>query len=167
MRRGVFCPATTSAVTVRRSCFSQTGTFDHQLVSFQDWDMWFRLARRYEFHRIAEPLVIFRQHLGQRTSKNIERRLKGLRQITTKWKGEVDVDRLRRKYGKSAYHHHIRDQVLKGEWRAAFHTLKKFGQFVDRPEDTLLLIRATIMIMLGRDGYIRLYNFRRRMQGYI
>jgi glycosyltransferase involved in cell wall biosynthesis len=68
MSLGKFCPRTTSSVTVRRECFERCGLFDGNLVSFQDWDMWYRIAHHYDFACIDEALLIFRQHLGERTS---------------------------------------------------------------------------------------------------
>ena len=70
MRQGTFCPLTTSAVSVRRECFTKCGLFDIELASFQDWDMWYRLANQYEFDYIQDALLIFRQHLGDSHFQN-------------------------------------------------------------------------------------------------
>lgn len=49
------------SVMVRRSCFNKVGLFDLELESVQDWDMWIRLSRRYQFMAIAQPLVFCQQ----------------------------------------------------------------------------------------------------------
>lgn len=64
-----------SAPMVRRSCLEAVQGFDQKLMSAEDWDLWIRLAARYEFAVIREPLVLYRQHLNSK-SNNIERHLK-------------------------------------------------------------------------------------------
>ncbi len=61
-----------SVAMVRRSCFETCGDFDRNLRSFaEDWDMWLRIASRYPFKVIKEPLVYYRQHSSS-ASKNWE-----------------------------------------------------------------------------------------------
>lgn len=64
-----------SAPMVRRSCLEAVQGFDQKLMSAEDWDLWIRLAARYDFAVIREPLVLYRQHLNSK-SNNIERHLK-------------------------------------------------------------------------------------------
>lgn len=59
-----------SVALVRRSCFETCGDFDRNLRSFgEDWDMWLRIASRYPFKVVKEPLVYYRQ-LSSSASKN-------------------------------------------------------------------------------------------------
>jgi glycosyltransferase involved in cell wall biosynthesis len=61
-----------SGAMVRRECFATVGIFDRNLRSFvEDWDMWLRIAARYPFKVIKEPLVYYRQH-GNSASKDWE-----------------------------------------------------------------------------------------------
>lgn len=63
-----------SVAMVRSSCLATVGTFDENLSSFnvnEDWDMWLRIAAKYPFKVIKEPLVYYRQHLSN-ASKNWE-----------------------------------------------------------------------------------------------
>lgn len=50
----------TGAILVRRVCFDQVGGFDPRLVPVEDWDMWLRLARRYDAVYLDEPLARIR-----------------------------------------------------------------------------------------------------------
>jgi glycosyltransferase involved in cell wall biosynthesis len=50
-----FIPAGTTLV--RRECYETVGTYDESLI-YEDWDMWLRIARRYEF--------AFSPHIGTR-----------------------------------------------------------------------------------------------------
>ncbi|WP_427161674.1 glycosyltransferase family 2 protein [Aliinostoc sp. HNIBRCY26] len=54
---------------VRRICFEKVGVFDHRLAYAQDWEMWVRVASRYQFQVINETLVYYRSHPNNR-SKN-------------------------------------------------------------------------------------------------
>jgi len=52
---------TTSTVVARRECFAGGG-FDDRYPVAQDWDMWLRIAPRWEFCRRPERLVRYRVH---------------------------------------------------------------------------------------------------------
>ena len=49
-------------------CFHDVGNFNESLLATQDYDMWFRLARRYSFIFIPVPLVKSRLHTEQTTN---------------------------------------------------------------------------------------------------
>lgn len=68
-----------SVAMIRRSCFEKVGLFDTDLKSYvQDWDMWLRLALKYQFKVIREPLVYYRQRnsSGSRKVAAMERSFK-------------------------------------------------------------------------------------------
>lgn len=58
-----------SVPMVRRSCFETVGLFEPSLQFGEDWEMWTRIAARYDFGLLEECLVSYRQH-----SKNASRR---------------------------------------------------------------------------------------------
>lgn len=49
---------TTQAVVVRKACFQKVGMFDEQLPRLQDWELFIRMAKHYEFICIDEPFLI-------------------------------------------------------------------------------------------------------------
>ncbi len=51
-----------SAVLARKKCFDSAGGFDESLSACEDWDMWLRLAEKYEFDFVPENLVKIRRH---------------------------------------------------------------------------------------------------------
>jgi glycosyltransferase involved in cell wall biosynthesis len=53
-----------SSVMVRRNCFDEVGLFDNSLRFNEDWEMWIRIASRYEFASTKEILVYYRHHPG-------------------------------------------------------------------------------------------------------
>ena len=58
-----------SSAMVRRCCFETVGVFDRNLRFAEDWDMWIRLAARYHFAVIKEPLVGYREHPNSKSKK--------------------------------------------------------------------------------------------------
>jgi glycosyltransferase involved in cell wall biosynthesis len=115
MGKAKFCPASTSMVSIRRKCIEKCGLFDEKLLSFQDWDYWFRIAHKFKFIHIPMILVHFRQHLRGRTSQNEESRLKGLKQICDKWGKEIDIKIFLRYWIRSMYHKNSLNALLAGD----------------------------------------------------
>jgi glycosyltransferase involved in cell wall biosynthesis len=58
-----------SAALIRRECFDTVGLFDETLRSAEDWDMWIRLSRHYQFDFVPEALIQYRMHGSQMSSK--------------------------------------------------------------------------------------------------
>ena len=58
-----------SATFVRRSCLEKAGPFNTALSSFEDWDMWVRLAKRYAVGHLAEPVALYRVHSQSITAR--------------------------------------------------------------------------------------------------
>lgn len=51
-----------STVLVKKECLDRVGIFDPQPSGVEDWDLWLRIAREYEFAFVSEPLVLYRMH---------------------------------------------------------------------------------------------------------
>lgn len=52
---------------VPKICFEDTGLFDEKLKTSQDYDMWFRMAKQYDFVHIPDVLMKSRVHEEQGT----------------------------------------------------------------------------------------------------
>ena len=50
---------------IPKNCFDSIGLFNEQLKTTQDLEMWFRMAKKYEFIHIAAPLIKVRLHHNQ------------------------------------------------------------------------------------------------------
>jgi glycosyltransferase involved in cell wall biosynthesis len=77
----------TSSVVARRTCFEECGGFDESLPLAQDWDMWLRIAARWEIGLVPEPLTIHRVHDEQRSADRLAMR---------RWEASVVERTLRR-----------------------------------------------------------------------
>lgn len=51
-----------SGLMTRRIVFEEIGGFDTRLSTSADWDLFYRIAQRYEVGFVAEPLVMYRMH---------------------------------------------------------------------------------------------------------
>jgi glycosyltransferase involved in cell wall biosynthesis len=56
--QGNFIPAT--ATLIRNSCYSRVGHYDEELP-IEDWDMWLRISRTYDFAFCEEPTTEYRE----------------------------------------------------------------------------------------------------------
>jgi glycosyltransferase involved in cell wall biosynthesis len=59
----------TSTVLARRACFDDCGCFDETLTLAQDWDMWLRIAARWDVAVLPIPLAVYRIHPRQRSGR--------------------------------------------------------------------------------------------------
>jgi len=64
----------TSSVIARRECFRECGGFAESLVLAQDWDMWLRIAGRWEVALLPASLTFYRLHDGQRSASALQMR---------------------------------------------------------------------------------------------
>jgi glycosyltransferase involved in cell wall biosynthesis len=51
-----------SAAMVRRRCFEELGGFNKEFFGLGDWEMWFRIAEKYDFGFVDEVLTLYRVH---------------------------------------------------------------------------------------------------------
>lgn len=88
-----------SVVMVRRSALMTVGGFDETLPSFQDYDLWLRLAQvDYRFAAVDAVLAVKHRHEGPQIGRDPRARIRGLRAMDSKW-GRV----LRERLGPDAY----------------------------------------------------------------
>lgn len=80
----------TSAVLVDRECFESVGTFDTGLAARQDYDMWLRLSRYYEFDYVKEPLVTLHADGDNRITADIESRMDAHRTLLERIRADVE-----------------------------------------------------------------------------
>jgi glycosyltransferase involved in cell wall biosynthesis len=64
------CVVKSPTPLVRMEVFMSCGDFDTSLHGAEDWDIWARVAYRYEFGVIREPLAYYRVHEGSTTSQD-------------------------------------------------------------------------------------------------
>ncbi len=61
----------TPGIVVRRGVYEQLGAFDRRLPSFEDWEMWIRIATTYSFAFNAQTLAQYRVYPENTTNKSL------------------------------------------------------------------------------------------------
>lgn len=61
-----------SAALVRRTCFDELGGFNESYFGSGDWEMWLRIAEKWQVGCVAKPLTFYRVH-GENASHKLER----------------------------------------------------------------------------------------------
>ena len=69
-----------SNLMVRRTALEQVGVFDPELASVHDWELWLRLAERYEFVLVPQAQILYRVMPGS-ISSNLSRQERNLRSV--------------------------------------------------------------------------------------
>jgi hypothetical protein len=59
------CIGTASTMVLRRKCLEKVGLFDEGLAFGEEYDMWIRVARHFDFSYLDEPLVKYSVHSSQ------------------------------------------------------------------------------------------------------
>ena len=85
-----WCPAITSSVVVLAPVLKEAGMFDESLPSFEDYDLWLRITKSYEFDFVEEPLVVVHKHSRSRFSTDLEAHAEGLECILKKWASTME-----------------------------------------------------------------------------
>jgi hypothetical protein len=75
-----------STVLLRRECFERIGSFDEYVVFCNDWDLWIRISKEFDFDYIKEPLVRYYVHKNNMSdSSNAEVKIRGIEMVLKKY----------------------------------------------------------------------------------
>lgn len=74
----------TSFPLLRTSALKAIGGFDTEMKSAQDYDVWLRIAEKYEVNYVSETLALYHVHFGEQISKNPANRIAGLERLNEK-----------------------------------------------------------------------------------
>jgi glycosyltransferase involved in cell wall biosynthesis len=84
--------APTSAYMVHRDVFAQVGGFDCELEARQDWEMWIRIATKFQIGAVPEPLTIYCEHNGPRTNSDPLREIRAYQRIRSKYHPHLSAE---------------------------------------------------------------------------
>ena len=81
------CWILTSTSMFRAEVFQICGNFDVALPYSEDWDLWFRIAQKYQLIKLRRPTTLYRQHAeqGNRIVRDIDYRTTLLEKTVAKW----------------------------------------------------------------------------------
>ncbi len=69
-RMAVRNPVFIGATIIRREAFESVGGFDPKLCGAADWELWLRMAHRFNWAYMAEPLAKYTKHLDNMSSNS-------------------------------------------------------------------------------------------------
>jgi len=112
-----------SSSMVRRSVFEAVGTFDESIPMAIDYDLWLRVATRYPFDFVDEPLVYYRtghSNLSRRAGERLEIALGIMNRFVavSEQRSKLSQRTIRRAYSET-YAHLAEHAVVNSKWRAA------------------------------------------------
>jgi glycosyltransferase involved in cell wall biosynthesis len=84
---------TTQTLVLDRQVFVEVGGFDKTLPRYQDWDLVLRLADRFGFSFVDEPLVVVYDTPGNLTSQK-QNDFPAKNMILNKWRSDARMDRM-------------------------------------------------------------------------
>jgi glycosyltransferase involved in cell wall biosynthesis len=157
-----------SSPMIRRSCFDTLGLFDRDSY-IEDVDMWIRIATRYHYGVVKEPLVKYRMHPNNK-SKDCQSMLRGFRQLIEKTYRSLPTDILYlrpRSYGR-LYVFLAWRAIDTKEYKQAFHYTRQavamYPELLLRLWFYRLNVAIAVMALLGPDGYERIRSFNRTLR---
>jgi glycosyltransferase involved in cell wall biosynthesis len=146
------CGVKIATVLVRKECLTKVGGFDESFrhASCEDYDLWIRMARHFEYLYIDSPLVLYRDHPTS-ASKNdlmmLEQELYVIRKslaADTELKARIGTHQVRGRLfdlyhgigyahhdgGRSAEARHFFSQALHQNWAAPYTWLLYIGNML-------------------------------------
>lgn len=144
------------AALIRRSCFDKVGLYDESL-SYEDWDMWLRLAREFEFQHVPGVVARYRIHAGSATSSRRVQLAEGSLQLLSKHLGissETNVLIGRHFAG-------LAETLYLFKSPRAIHWLQKAWQLGRRRRVGILLLLARLGVSL-----VQVHTLNRRLRAF-
>nr|QNO41819.1 undecaprenyl-phosphate 4-deoxy-4-formamido-L-arabinose transferase [Methanosarcinales archaeon ANME-2c ERB4]QNO42775.1 undecaprenyl-phosphate 4-deoxy-4-formamido-L-arabinose transferase [Methanosarcinales archaeon ANME-2c ERB4] len=75
---------------IRKTCFQKAGLYDDTLPSAQDWDMWIRLSKHYEFDFIPDIMAKHYIHGGQ-ISVDLNAKIRAREKLMRKYQADLST----------------------------------------------------------------------------
>jgi glycosyltransferase involved in cell wall biosynthesis len=150
-----------STPMIRHCCFETVGVFNPNLRNGEDWDMWIRIASRYNFAVVKEPLVRYRQHPNN-MSKNCQGMLPDLRTVIERTFQSAPSELLylkNRAYGRANLYTAWRALETK-DYKGAIHFRRQAAAYYPQLGYSESYIRLGLLIVakrwFGSQGYSKL-----------
>ncbi|WP_257349091.1 glycosyltransferase [Pseudalkalibacillus decolorationis] len=81
------CPINGSTVLIKKEVFSEVGWFDSELRYTQDYDMWLRIAAKFNLAVVGNSLLHYRIHDNMGSKRFIEGQWKEIKLVQERYRG--------------------------------------------------------------------------------
>jgi len=84
------CPIGSPTNLIRRDCFDRIGLFDVKLKSCQDWDLWLRIGRYYQFEFVDRIVANYYLHRRSQISASADSQISGRLRMLKKYQKDLN-----------------------------------------------------------------------------
>jgi glycosyltransferase involved in cell wall biosynthesis len=157
-----------SSAIVRHSCLEIVGGFDPSTDSASDRDMWIRIAIRYPFAVIKEPLTLYRRHANNMT-KNHQKTIQDLCKVFDKtFQFAPELLYLKNRcYGWISLYQ-AWNSIEQKDWKDAIHFRRQALSYYPKLRYSNYCLRLnlaiTLMRWLGSKGYDTMRTLNRNLR---
>ncbi|MFN4151216.1 MAG: glycosyltransferase family 2 protein [Candidatus Sericytochromatia bacterium] len=81
----------TSTVVIRKECIDKVGFFEGEYSPAEDYDLWLRISKEYDFGYISESLVYYREFSSENISRNLTKLENGVIKILNKHWDNISI----------------------------------------------------------------------------
>ncbi|WP_349370899.1 glycosyltransferase family A protein [Salinarimonas sp.] len=155
----------TSSTLVRREALEAVGLFDESLPANEDYDLWLRIARFYEFDFVPDPLTAYRNAGGdggpdERRSRNFDANMRARQTHLDRWGAEMRAAGVKHLFHLDCARRHLESPYGSG-WAARLHLLKAVRAAPREPRLALWLAFSMLPAGLRRRALFPLARARR------
>jgi glycosyltransferase involved in cell wall biosynthesis len=139
---------TGGSVVVTRNALDQVGLFDESFRAAENWDLWIRIARRFEADFVAKPLINYLVHPGNMSQDNTRMAEAGWAILQKHLPVPPQDESLRSTYleAYAKYYYSVgANHFAKYEYREARQMFYKCREYVPNYRDSLVRICRTLM----------------------
>lgn len=93
----------TSTVVIRKECIDKVGFFEGEYRAAEDYDLWLRISKEYDFGYISESLAYYREFSNENISRNLIKLENGVIKILDKHWNNIPLTEIEQKDKDIAY----------------------------------------------------------------
>lgn len=137
-----------SNLLIRRQVLAEIGKFDESLFAVEDWDMWLRLAARYDFICVPSPQILYRLSNNSMSANIFKQEAASLIVLERAFQQAPESLRYLKPYSLANMYKYLAGKALEGypEQRRSFAAARFIGNAV-RNEPSLLKARVLLKIL--------------------
>ncbi|WP_460205219.1 glycosyltransferase [Scytonema sp. NUACC21] len=135
---------------IRKQAFAEVGNFDTEIPGIEDWDMWLRLAFRYDFVAVPSPQILYRMSVNSMSTKIVKMEASCLKFLDKAYSQAPTSLQHLKKEALSKFYHYLSCKALEApsERRNAFIAARCFWNAIKYDPSMLLQWQAMLKAYL-------------------